>query len=479
MTAVNRTRSDGFSLWGWPVQTLLATALGVGLGVLVAHDPAWSWRFPTRALDMQLYRQAPYLWTILALIAFGGLLFLVRRAAWLAKHRYAVSVVMLLIAQGMSGINIGPLDPTDVAGVLLVLFWLSVTLVEHRPIVVPFGVLVLVSVFGFFAFASIVNGQAVTAIRLQTIFSKIIILVMLCSIIGTDRNLMVLALRAFIGVAIISAVIGIILEGVYLLTGMPVSFTDVATSKFKETPLGMMLRTSALMTTSQVFAHHMLLGACLLLCARGNLWLRLAAVSLCGMGVAFTFSTGAYITFAFVVLVAPVVVWPRYAIHVLAGYATAGLIIYLSGLFDLVMEKVVVPLGAANFAERVEYLRLGLNVIETYPWLGIGLGKYGSLNTPIHNAYVQCTADIGLVGGAVFVLFLLYLLVHTWGHLRNALDEDDRRWLSGLFLGMLGLCVHYQSEPFYDNVTSWVFFGLVAAGVGALGHPWWKVGSPQ
>lgn len=479
MNAVNRLNPSRPIVWGWPVHVLLAAALGAGLGALVTYDPAWSPHFPTRALEMYLYRQAPYLWTILALAALAGLLLLARRAAWLVERRYEVAVVILMVAQATSGVNVGPLDPTDVAGAFLVLFWLSITLVEHRPIVVPLGVLVLVSIFGFFALGSIVNGLALTAVRLQTIFSKIVILLVLCSIIGANRGLMLLALRAFIGVTVVSAVLGIVFQCIFLTTGMPISFTDVETSQFKETPLGMMLRTSALLTTSQVFAHEMLLGACLLLCAPGALGLRLAAVALCGVGVAFTFSTGAYMTFAFAVLLAPFVVRPKYTIHVLSAYVAAGLITYLSGLYGLVMEKVVEPLGSANFWERVEYLRLGLNVIETYPWLGIGLGKYGSLNTPIHNAYVQCAADIGLVGGAVFVVFLAYLVVRTWGQRWNAAREDDRRWLAGLLLGMLALCVHYTSEPFYDNVTSWVFFGLVSGGLVALGQPWWKVGSPQ
>ena len=64
------------------------------------------------------------------------------------------------------------------------------------------------------------------------------------------------------------------------------------------------------------------------------------------------------------------------------------------------VHNVAEPLGAQGTQDRVEYIRVGLGVIQEHPLLGIGFRNIGRvLHTPIHNAFLQMSAEIGVPAG--------------------------------------------------------------------------------
>lgn len=102
---------------------------------------------------------------------------------------------------------------------------------------------------------------------------------------------------------------------------------------------------------------------------------------------------------------------------------------------------------------RFTYWQVGLRMFFDNFWTGVGVGNYrtaypkyqhlgaGSAETA-HNDYLQAFCETGLFGGALLLAFWVYFAV--WGG-RRVLTETDveaRRWLAGVYCGILAFALH-------------------------------------
>ncbi len=121
---------------------------------------------------------------------------------------------------------------------------------------------------------------------------------------------------------------------------------------------------------------------------------------------------------------------------------------------------------------------VGVEMWKSSPWVGIGLGNYKLeflpykaqfLQTPqgagydfyiaraaqAHNEYVQAMAEVGIVGLAAVVGFLIVLVASLWTRLRRNPDEGDRLDLLLCAAGLVAVVVHaFVSFPAHLPASS-------------------------
>lgn len=102
---------------------------------------------------------------------------------------------------------------------------------------------------------------------------------------------------------------------------------------------------------------------------------------------------------------------------------------------------------------RLTYWRVSLRMLADNFWTGVGPGNFrvaypkyqylgaGSAETA-HNDYLQAFCETGVLGGAVFLAFWVYLAV--WGGRRILMEPDaeTRRWLAATYCGTGALAIH-------------------------------------
>jgi O-antigen ligase len=118
-------------------------------------------------------------------------------------------------------------------------------------------------------------------------------------------------------------------------------------------------------------------------------------------------------------------------------------------------------LGTVNSADpttgRAHFWSGTLQIIRDHPWLGTGLGSFGSVYTrydtgngtyrleQAHNDYLQIFSDAGVVGGLLGLVFVVLLF-------RAALKrlQSYDRFRRGVVLGALAGCTGVLVHSFFD-----------------------------
>jgi O-antigen ligase len=135
--------------------------------------------------------------------------------------------------------------------------------------------------------------------------------------------------------------------------------------------------------------------------------------------------------------------------------------------------------GRDTMGERYRLWDINLRMIRDHPWLGVGPGNYllhymeysgvlGLIRGPLHahNAYLEVTVEMGLVGGAVFVLLLLAAFHALWVA-RRAARRAGRRHLADLAACLGTVMVVYCISGLKGGVEYykylWVVLGMSAA----------------
>jgi len=114
-----------------------------------------------------------------------------------------------------------------------------------------------------------------------------------------------------------------------------------------------------------------------------------------------------------------------------------------------------------NFAvlERLAHWQVGWRMFEDHPWIGVGIGNYGTeygqyapahWYEPLghaHNIFINFIAETGILGLAAFLLFWLGALRFAWrsaGHLRG--------FPAALAIGVFGTLVYLTVHSMFDNL---------------------------
>jgi O-antigen ligase len=122
------------------------------------------------------------------------------------------------------------------------------------------------------------------------------------------------------------------------------------------------------------------------------------------------------------------------------------------------------PLGSES---RVYYWNQALGAIFNYPFFGYGPGTFGLISSKYalipsqwsgfaHNSYLQITAELGIIGG---VLFLLKKVILVASILAVARNKKDQLFIASIAIGLISLF----SNNLFD--FDWNFIGVAVTAV--------------
>jgi O-antigen ligase len=288
------------------------------------------------------------------------------------------------------------------------------------------------------------------------------------------------ARRALLYGAIVFSAVLLGLVGLYdFFSGTGFSYVRLAPSFFAHNAFGgYLLAPLALLVAFACSARQRWL---VLLYGGGSVFL--------GAIFVLTFSRGSWLALALAALVAGYLFWGTFrealAQHgKLVGTILLGATLLITGALAL-EERLASSVGqeariwsgetiGQNAATaRLHYFADALTLIETHPFLGVGLGHYGEAvklykTTPAyytsnpHNAYLGFAAGIGLAGGILFSLLIFLTLVQVWRLSRMPLPPGERIFVALLSTGFIAIAVHSGMDVDWTFGANALLYLLIA-----------------
>lgn len=121
--------------------------------------------------------------------------------------------------------------------------------------------------------------------------------------------------------------------------------------------------------------------------------------------------------------------------------------------------------------DRLTLWRAALDMLAAHPVLGVGPGNFRFAVGPVlgrsvwdirlhaNNTYLEMFADAGLLGGAVFLLFLVAVAQRAW----NVLRSEPRDSIQGatLVTALAAFFIHGMSDYFLEFTSIYLFFWIL------------------
>lgn len=449
--------------------------LAVFSATLVAMDPLMSNVFPRSLWNALHLGESPFR---ISLLIFTALLLLSAIVKGLSKlgNYQAIFLVLIVISIQLGGFNSGPIDILDIMTLLAFMVWLMVRLMNpSAELVFPglmfFGTALLIMDLPYMATMSI-TSFIIGFIK----FSKTLLLAFMVINLVRNEQAIRLVIRAVIIVAVISALIGIAQSMLYLFSGITLTLMDDLESAYKPTPIGYILRASALCPNAQFLSSFLLITIPLVLWKLFDIkqkgtgkWIVLALLIIVS-GLILTWNFGAILAASSMIVLFPLLRWPRYGIHIVIGLILLAGIAYYTGLLELAYTFTLGDKGVYKGVHvRHSLMVIGFETLQRNSWMGTGMGGFSYFTQhingwPVHNAGVQTWVELGL---PAFILFITMNLVILTQLLILGLrgDEDQHMRFRILALGLIGLIQLMFSEPYMNSQIIWFYLAFSQAAI--------------
>ncbi len=156
---------------------------------------------------------------------------------------------------------------------------------------------------------------------------------------------------------------------------------------------------------------------------------------------------------------------------VLVSTVVGGLVILLApGNYGLrilsILYPALDPVGSND--QRRELLFRSIWVTLRNPW-GIGVGNspvMNDYNLQTHNAYTQVSSELGVLGFAAYMIFIVSPFRKLAAIERTLTAEDKRDWFYYLSIGLQASIAGYMVSSFFVSVAyNWFIYYLIAYAV--------------
>lgn len=456
-------------LWPFALAALLAAGLVLVDPYLSSFVPHGFWQ-RLRMLDFH-YKASVIVPLLLVL------------ATWVvakvskARDTRSLFIVLLIVALQTNGLKLGPgLDLITLLPFVIALWLLAESLLRPST---P------VQLSGLFFFATalllldlpylanpLLSSPIVFVANFISVLRGLLVGLVIVSLIRDERDLE-LTVRALVVVALVSASISVAQTLQSVLTGN--AWTLVSEEyETKPTLLGTSQRASGLTAWPSWLADFLVAALPFLLFRLVNAKTSREKLALVGgillllAGVVGTFTYAAYIAFAAVVCLFPLVCWPHRLLHFAVTLLLAGAVFHWFGgieWFGHKFEKYF--LASAGIIEREVYLRSTLDEITRNPWLGSGFHaelqfSENFYRKRVHNAGLQVWSNLGLAGFLVFVTMLVSILTQLC-LLAVGRPGPMRQLLLALALGLAAKIVEMWAEPHMSAPLVWFHLGVCQA----------------
>ena len=403
-----------------------------------------------------------------------------------APDNYVLLTVVSLIALQTNGITLGAANfvPFLVAALLLAESLRRPAFQIVMPGVVFFGVLLLLLDIPYLALPYI-YGPSRFIINFISTLKAVVVAFIFVNLLRTERHLAI-AIRAFLVVAFISALIGIAQIAINRFTGILISFAPES-ALTKPTFLGTTVRATGLTTWGSWLSDFLVLALPFLLFRLFNARslrqrsIYLFAILVLVAAIIFTFTYAAYFAVIAIVAIFPFVCWPRRSIHFLVTLLFVAGLFQVAGGFKWAYERGVTGvLQSTGMIERRSYLQSTLNEIARDPWIGSGFYAEEEFSENfyrkrVHNGGLQAWADLGLPGLLVFLTYMMTILTQLW-LMASSLRGQDRQLFQALGLGVIASIVEMFAEPNLTAPVFWFHLGLCQAAL--LVYCTWRFARP-
>ncbi len=185
-----------------------------------------------------------------------------------------------------------------------------------------------------------------------------------------------------------------------------------------------------------------------------------------------TYSRGGFLA---LVAASAVLVWKygrRNRLGVVAASAAAGFLVVLFAPGSYALRVLSIfglaadPVGSSD--QRMELLVRSLLVTVRNPW-GIGIGNFpivGVRNLVSHNSYTQVSSELGLLGLAAYLVFIVSPFRKLAAIERTMLSDGRTGWFMHLAIGLQASLVAYFVASFFASVAyTWFVYYIVAYAV--------------
>lgn len=448
---------------------VIAAILAVATVVVVVADPYVSehvppWIWHTLHLENSPYKLVP----VLAVALVGATA--AAWALWRCGSVTAVGILILLSASQATGLRAGPLDLLDVSLLSIFFVWTASRVGDAESTVtlgtVVWGALALI----ILNFPNILHGNPVVYVGGSIGLVRCLVLALLVINLVSSPRYLDLAIRVFVAVAVASAIIGILQFVAGYLFGAYFTLIDPPETAFKPTPIGMVMRSSALSITAQHYSGFLTLSLPFILFAAAEKNARSRAAQILALvtvlvGILASWNFGAIYVAAAVISLFPFFRWPHLSIQVFLGYALAAGTAYFTGIMQLLYELSFGDSGVAKgVSQRKTLMELGLTKLYRDPWIGEGahgMARFSGnfWHRPVHNAYVQTMTEIGMVGGWVLIGMLLVLVTQLF-LVGKAAQGKLAVQVRASLMSVLALMILMMSEPMMDHTNTWLMLGM-------------------
>lgn len=469
------------SLHKWQFPSLF---LGVILGGVVSFDPYLT-NIIVKQVDVSVSRQNvfdlfPYELSALVAVFLLTLFFGRRIFEGIISHPDRSFQVFFLIGlQTIALTSIGRIDFSE----FLLLFYATVliarAMVRQEKIIVT-GFDLLNILFVMFVLLSSVVGGIVVFLSSSMTMVKFLLIGFL--IVNTLKNMddLKFFLKALVVITLVSALIAIVQEVIYLAFRVPViGFVDKSNLKFlfEETVFGKILRVPAFFGTYKPFTFFLNTSMMILLNyylynrPLKRKWMIFGALSFCVLFAALllTLSNDGFLAFLIGVCLS-FLIWRPYLVFHFVAFAIAGVIIITGfGLWEDIGNTISAQIQWGEQRIRLQLAMEGISgFIHKHPWFGAGIqqaerytGHY--LGWPAHNSFIEGADEVGIFG----LLAYLGLLFYTFLNLirMNVMKQGkSEQWLTrGLLLGFITFMIVLQFHPFFAEKFAWLLMGTIQA----------------